>query len=52
MPQGHLRHPHGQVPRRQGRHQGAQKLDHPEYQTGHSSLPESGHYFCSMELVQ
>jgi hypothetical protein len=30
-PKGHLRHRHGQVQGRQGRRQGAQKLDHLEF---------------------
>jgi hypothetical protein len=48
---GHLRHPPSQVQRRQGRHQGAQKPDHPECQTGQSGLPESGQYVCSRVLI-
>jgi hypothetical protein len=46
-PKVHLRHPHGQVQRRQGWHQGSQKLDHPESHTGQSGFPESGQYLCS-----
>jgi hypothetical protein len=47
MPQGHIQHPHGQVQGRQGRHQGPRKPDHLEYQTEHSSFPESGQYLYS-----
>jgi hypothetical protein len=50
--EGHHRHPHGQVQRRQGWHQGAQKLDHSKSQTRHSSFPESDQYFCNWELVR
>jgi hypothetical protein len=52
LPKGHLRHPHGQVQRRQSQHQGVQKLDHLEYQTGQSNFLESGQHLCSRELVQ
>jgi hypothetical protein len=41
-PKDHLLHPHDQAQRRQGRHQGARKLDHLEYQTGQSGFSESG----------
>jgi hypothetical protein len=37
---------------RQGRHQGPQKLDHPESQTGQSGFPESGQHICSWELIR
>jgi hypothetical protein len=52
LPKGHLRHPHGQVQKRQGRHQGSQKLDHLETQIGQSSFPESGQQLCSRELIR
>jgi hypothetical protein len=51
-PKGHHRHPHGQVQRRQGQHQGTQKLDHPESQTRQSSFLQSGQHLYSRELVQ
>jgi hypothetical protein len=41
-----------QVQRRQGRHQGAPKPDHMEYQTGQSSFPTSGPQFYSWELIR
>jgi hypothetical protein len=50
-PKGHLRHPPGQVQGRQGRCQGAQKLDHPDSQIGQSNFPESGQHIYSWELV-
>jgi hypothetical protein len=37
---------------RQGWHQGTQKLDHPEYQTGQSDFPESSQYLCSRKVIQ
>jgi hypothetical protein len=49
---GHLRHPHGQVQRRQCRHQGSRKLDHPKYQTRQSGFPELGQHFYNRELVR
>jgi hypothetical protein len=51
-PKGHLRHPHGQVQRRQGQCQVAQKPDHLESQTGQSDFPESGQQLCSWKLIR
>jgi hypothetical protein len=51
-PKGHLRHPYGQVQRRQDWRQGARKLDHPKSQTGQFNFPESGQQLCSRELVR
>jgi hypothetical protein len=52
MPKGHLRHSHGQVQGRQGRHHGAQKLDQPKYQTGQFGFPELGQHFYSQKLIR
>jgi hypothetical protein len=52
VPKGHLQHPDSQVQRRQCRHLGAQKPDHPEFQTEQSNFPELGQYICSRELIQ
>jgi hypothetical protein len=52
LPKGHLRHPYGQVQRRQGQRQWAQKLDHPESQTRQSSFSESDQQLYSRELIR
>jgi hypothetical protein len=33
-------------------HQGVQKSDYSEYQTGHSGFPESDQQFCNWELIR
>jgi hypothetical protein len=52
MPKDHLQHSHGQVQGRQGRHQGSQKLGHPEYQNGQSNFPGLGQHIYNWELIQ
>jgi hypothetical protein len=52
VPKGHLQHLPSQLQRREGRHQGAQKLDHLKSQIGQSGFPESGQHVCSRELIQ
>jgi hypothetical protein len=52
VPEGHLRHPYGEAQGRQGRHQGSQKMGHPEYQIGQFGFHESGQHLYSRELVR